>query len=277
MTELEVKSKEWVLLKDFNGEEWRQIPGYGDRYLVSNYGRIKSIGIKNRFICKSDRILRGSYNKLRYKRVVLAYGGKKHTTVVHRLVAMAFLPNPQNLPCINHKDENPSNNHVDNLEWCTHKYNINYGNCRKRISIGITNHPNLTKPIAQYDMDGNFIQRFQSVRDAKRILKLKGFKGIYDTCVGKNNFTHYGYQWKYINDDQDYTKNIGRAKIKYSTNKKRVFQYDMNMNFIKEYESANSAAKATGCKSGGILKCCKKKWSSTHGYKWFFEKQKERE
>ena len=75
---------------------------------------------------------KASGSRTKYKRVNLCINGVGHKKTIHRLVAEAFIPNPNNYPCINHKDENKENNNANNLEWCTYKYNSNYGTCRER-------------------------------------------------------------------------------------------------------------------------------------------------
>ena len=104
---------------------WKDIPGYEGLYLASNNGDIYSV--KRGIILKQR-------NKGKYKRVNLCKDGVVNTHSVHRLVAMAHIPNPHNLPMINHKDENPANNCVDNLEWCDAYYNNNYGTMPQRVS-----------------------------------------------------------------------------------------------------------------------------------------------
>ena len=100
-------------------EEWRAVPGYEGLYEVSNTGNIKSL-IKN-------KIIKYFINKKGYRLVSLSKNGIIKKFSVHRLVAQAFIPNPDNLPQVNHKDEDKTNNNVDNLEWCDAKYNTNYG------------------------------------------------------------------------------------------------------------------------------------------------------
>lgn len=110
-----------------NTEIWKDIPGYESRYQVSNMGQVRSLkNVFGQFRIKSQQELRKNKG-LHYKSVMLFDGNKYHTCLVHRLVAQAFIPNPNNLPQVNHIDEDPTNNTVENLEWCDAKYNINYG------------------------------------------------------------------------------------------------------------------------------------------------------
>ena len=113
-------------------EEWKSIPGYEGLYEVSSYGRVKSLEksyVKKNGIMdhKPEIILSPKNNGTGYF-IVCLYKNKTHKYyLIHRLVALTFLPNPNNLPCVNHKDEDKTNNRVDNLEWCDQKYNVNYG------------------------------------------------------------------------------------------------------------------------------------------------------
>ena len=112
-------------------EEWRDIKGYEGLYKVSNLGRIKSLNYGG---CKGrEGILKPIIDNGGYCRIFLYKNNKKRKFIVHRLVAQAFIPNPNNLPQVNHKDENKANNCVNNLEWCDCKYNQNYGTRNKRI------------------------------------------------------------------------------------------------------------------------------------------------
>ena len=115
-------------------EEWRNIKGYEGYYQVSNFGRVRSLDRK--VPCKGGKcfkkgtILSQRFNRVNKtyikKEVALCKFGKCTTTAVHRLVGKAFIPNPENKPQINHKDFDPTNNHIDNLEWCTVKENIQH-------------------------------------------------------------------------------------------------------------------------------------------------------
>ena len=123
-------------------EEWRDVVGYEGKYQVSNLGNVRSVDrividtgkggtIRNRTI--KGKLLKQQLNRQGYYTVVLYPIVKGHReTLVSRMVAKAFIPNPDNLPCVNHRDENPKNNSVDNLEWCTKEYNNQYGTIRER-------------------------------------------------------------------------------------------------------------------------------------------------
>ena len=111
-------------------EEWKDIKGYEGVYQISSHRRVKSLNFRG---TTKSKILKQVTDKRGAKRITL-YKVKRATYQVHRLVAMHFLENPNNLPDINHKDENPSNNNVNNLEWCDKTYNNNYGTRNTRIS-----------------------------------------------------------------------------------------------------------------------------------------------
>ena len=133
-------NQEFIESIRLKGEEWREIPGW-ERYAASTDGRIASLGepylCGARVCCRKPQLLtprkiKGTTN---YLSVVLSNGeGNRRSFLVHCLVARTFIPNPQNLPFINHKDENPSNNKCENLEWCTQKYNCNYGTHKTRMA-----------------------------------------------------------------------------------------------------------------------------------------------
>ena len=121
-------------------EEWKSIPGYEGIYEVSNLGRVRSVERCDRFNRKIvSKILKPNYVS-GYLRVGMYKNKTFKYYLIHRLVAQAFLPNPDNLPQVNHKDEDKSNNRVDNLEWCDRSYNMNYGTVQqRRIQTNINN------------------------------------------------------------------------------------------------------------------------------------------
>lgn len=169
---------------------WKDIPGYEDSYQVSNLGRVRS---KDRVIKRNgayDLPLKGKIlGQYQYKcnsnlsrlRVNLCKNGKNRVFSVHRLVAIAFVPNPNNLPQVNHKDENPLNNCADNLEWCDNKYNHNYG------TRNIRQAQKLYKRVRSYDLHGNFLCEFESIKQAAAFYSLDP-SGITKVCKGKNKY-----------------------------------------------------------------------------------------
>lgn len=176
-------------------EEWRDIKGYEGKYQVSNEGRVRSldrIGIRG--YNYKGKILKSRPNKRGYMWVVLE--GKNYS--VHRLVAETFISNPNNYPIINHKDENTSNNCIDNLEWCTNEYNINYGTANKRRgdSLGYDKDNPFSKSVLQYTLDGKLIKKWDSQAEAARQLG-KSQGNISSCCMGLRN-SAYGFIWKYV-------------------------------------------------------------------------------
>lgn len=116
-------------------EKWKDIPGYEGLYQASNTGKIRSIDrvvstISGQKIRRKGKILTSHKNNYRYEMVSLCKNGKMTGGVVHRFVASAFLSNPNNWRCVNHKDEDRANNSVENLEWCTHSYNMSYSHAK---------------------------------------------------------------------------------------------------------------------------------------------------
>jgi hypothetical protein len=161
-------------------EDWKPIPGYEKDYEVSSNGRIRNVN--------TGHILRPSDNRTGYLCVTLVIGGKKHYEYVHRLVARAFVPNPDNLPQINHKDENSYNNSIDNLEWCTPKYNSNYGTASLRKVHG-------ERSVYCMTINGFVLHHFKSAADAGRKTGI-GDNKISECCRGEAK-TAGGVIWRY--------------------------------------------------------------------------------
>lgn len=145
-------------------ETWKDVPGFEGLYQVSDLGRIKSFKKSKKFKSPMEYILTPSLTNSGYCIVTLYGENTRRKFLVHRLVATVFLPNPHNLPQINHKDENKTNNSVKNLEWCTAEYNNAYGTARIR-SIDTK-----STPIAQKTYDGKTIAVYRSTRIASEIL-----------------------------------------------------------------------------------------------------------
>ena len=142
-------------------EVWKQVPGFS-KYMVSNQGRVKSFA-QNKV---HGRIIKPTWISGGYLSVKLSDDNcVSHERLVHRLVAMAFIDNPNNYPQVNHKNENKRDNRVDNLEWCDNKYNANYGTRSERIAKANTGNPLRFAPVFSIDFDGNFAF-YSSVKEA---------------------------------------------------------------------------------------------------------------
>ena len=178
-------------------EIWKDINGFEGIYQISDKGNIRSLD--REIICSngSVRFQRGTeikpyINKQGYRTVVLHNIGKHKMCRICRLVAEAFIPNPQNLPQVNHKDENKANDEKENLEWCTCLYNLTYNNLHHRRN---NKNNRKSKPVAQIKC-GKIIKVFPSIREVERVL---GFQNgnISQCCNGKTK-TSYGYEWAYL-------------------------------------------------------------------------------
>lgn len=165
-------------------EEWKIIDEYPN-YMVSNLGRVKSL---NYMKSGKEKILKCWVKKDGYIQIRLNKYGKGKKYYVHRLVAEAFIPNPNNLPEVNHKSEIKTQNNVENLEWCDRKYNMNYGT-----------HPKKSKTVLQYDLEGNLIAEFPSLMEIKRQFGYNcGY--ICNCCNSKlQDNMAYGFKWRYKN------------------------------------------------------------------------------
>ena len=163
---------------------------YEGLYQVSNLGNILSLNYRN---TGRAELMNPWEDKDGYLKIGLRKNKKTDFILVHRLVAQTFLPNPDNLPQVNHKDENKANNRVENLEWCTIEYNHNYGTINQRISKANTNGK-LSKRVLQLSLTGELIREYPSARDCER----NGFEhsGVIRCCNGKQK-THKGFKFMY--------------------------------------------------------------------------------
>lgn len=169
-------------------EIWKDIPGWEGWYRVSNLGRVRRIKRHGKScscnILKQREVVKG------YMAVCLCKDGVQKWMRVHRLVAMAFIPNPNNYPIINHKDENVKNNCVSNLEWCTVAYNNVYGTARQRRA------ESCSKPIAQYTPEGKLIATYINAKEAA--IKNGFHRGAINFCCNGKRNQHRGFIWKFL-------------------------------------------------------------------------------
>ena len=164
---------------------WKDIDGYEGLYQISDTGEVMNV--------RTNRIMRAAKQSRGYLNVVLSKNGEKETFLIHRLVAEAFIPNPENKPEVNHKSENKQDNRVENLEWIWHKDNINYGTHNKRMI------EKLSKPVLQFSKTGEFIKEWSSLIKIHREL---GYDcgNISKCCKGKLK-SAYSFIWKYKGEE----------------------------------------------------------------------------
>lgn len=194
-------------------EIWKSVKGWEDLYEVSNFGNIRSLHYKNPYLMKpildNKGYLRVSFvekNSKRYKRFA-----------VHRLVAEAFISNPNNLPQVNHKDENKQNNCVDNLEWCTNKYNCNYGKYKDKVRnsrIGMRfselHRKNLSishiaiqgKAVDMFSSDERLLAEFDCISTASKQTGIST-SCISHCCNGRTKSSG-GYIFRFKNEGESY-------------------------------------------------------------------------
>ena len=175
-------------------EIWKDIPGYEGLYQISTCGNVMSLNY-NHTGRRKIRIPR--MDKGGYLYVNLYNAGHAKTKKIHRLVAEAFLANPNNYPQINHKDECKTNNNVNNLEWCDSSYNNRFGH---RIRKSLDAHklhgsPKAERPVVRLDKDGTIIDEFISISEAARCMGIKR-ESLRDAVLGRSK-TCVGYIWKY--------------------------------------------------------------------------------
>lgn len=170
-------------------EIWKDIPGYIGNYQISNLGRIKNLNWHNSHKAKIVELKpdKSGYVRLRIK--------KEKTLKIHRLVATAFIPNPDGLPLINHKNENKADNRVENLEWCDAKYNVTYNGNSQRIGDKLRNGP-CSKMVAMVDSKTGIIMRvFPSAMEIERYYGYD--RSNINKCCRNERKQAYGYVWKY--------------------------------------------------------------------------------
>lgn len=255
-------------IESLPNEEWRDVVGYEGLYQVSNLGRIlccEKVTTTN--ILLRSKIKKCAIRKNGYLGTTLydASTNRRKQVSIHRLVAEAFIPNPDNKPCVDHIDTNRTNNTKENLRWCTYKENSNNKNTLKNQSIAqkkvSERDGRRKKKISQYALDGEFIKTYSSFHEIERMLGYS-MSNIHSCCNGKKKRV-YGYIWRY-EEDKDTSYIIGSAS-------KAVLQYDLDGNFIRGYRSAMNAEKETGTLRSCISACCRGKFKTSNGFIWRYK------
>lgn len=178
----------------FMVEIWKDIPNYEGLYQISNKGRVKSFRQSSKLGKVAEYILKPSVANNGYCQVTLYDNTIRKKFLIHRLVANAFLPNPNNLPQVNHKDENRLNNNVENLEWCTAEYNNAYGTAKIRAI------DTKSCPVEQVSIDGQVLAIYRSTRIASELLGVNR-STLKSAVVRQSQFN--GYYWRYSDKTLD--------------------------------------------------------------------------
>lgn len=181
-------------------EMWKDIEGYEGFYQVSNLGNVRSLDryVKNRMSNKNikrGKILKSCINKHGYLAVHLIKETKGQTKTVHRLVANAFIPNPENKPEVNHIDGNKQNNILENLEWVTSSENTLHA-IKTGLIKKLNGRNHYKTPVNQYSLDNKFIKQWDSIKQINEEWNLKSIH-VSACCRGKIK-TSLGYKWKYV-------------------------------------------------------------------------------
>lgn len=243
-----------------NEEEiWKPIDGY-EGYEVSNQGRVRSLDrvveySNGKKVLYKGQIMRQRCNENGYPMVGLRQKGPQKRFSVHRLVAQAFVenPNPSEFTEVNHKDEIKTNNKADNLEWCSRSYNVNYGTCIQRMV------EKQSKAVCGYTEIGEVVIRFKSAHEAERFGFIR--KKISACCVGRRH-SHRGLFWCFAEDeDKIVPRELPR---KYSM---PVVAYNDNGLIVHRFDSSNEADKY-GFDHRSISQCCRGRLKTHRGLHW---------
>ena len=272
MEKIEVNSERWFSLEDLEGEVWKDVVGYEGLYMISSEGRVKSIYYPLVYLKNKTAVILKCFKNNGYPCATLLKNKRRTQKKIHRLIAEAFIPNPKNLPFINHKDENRNNSVLSNIEWCDQKYNTNYGSAPERRRNGnIKSWENKCKLIKQYSLDGILLNTYRG----KTEIENAGFNYSHAYwCCRKRNKTSQGYIWRFDNDPFCHAiYNTSRNSLK-----KRVNCYDLNGNLIQSFESISDASLFISQKENKesladvprISSCCNGKRKTYKGYVWRF-------
>ena len=223
--------------------QWKEIAESGGKYSVSDSGLIKNNSTHNLLQQKPD--------KDGYLNVILSLNGKCHTRKVHRIIAQAFIPNPCELPTVNHINEVKTDNRICNLEWASYRTQVNHGTRSQRAMESID-----SCEIEQTLPNGTVI-RHPSVRDAARSIGIHPERLV--CCLKGRSKSAGGSRWRYCGQHEAVE---GRKKSV------AVLQYDLDGNLVAGHRSVNAAAKALGISPSGISLCINGKRKTNAGFVW---------
>lgn len=245
-------------------ELWKDVEGFEGLYQVSTWGNVRSLDRYVNTIGNSKRLIKGKIIKPRldrygYLKVMLSKNGNKKYILLHRLVALNFISNPDNLPQVNHIDEVKTNNFRSNLEWCDSKYNNNYGTHKERVA---KSH---WKKVYQYNREYKLVKIWPSLVECEK----NGFiiAHISSCCSGKRK-SHKGYIWSYKPIEKFNTEYYSSA-FKDSGKSKKVFQYSKEYELIKIWPSVRDCGR-NGFDHRTISSCCLGKQKTHRGYIWSY-------
>ncbi len=268
-----------------NNEIWKDVVGYEGEYMISNQGRVLSLKKGQKKVLKNIKSSNGYY--------VVGLNGK--LIGIHRLVAMAFIPNPLNKPCIDHINTTRTDNRVENLRWVTHKENMNNPLSRKHQSDArkgykpskesvekmrktltgrklsnehVLNMRLCGEPVVIFSVEGKFLREFQGASFAHEELGV-AINGISECCNG-NKRTCGGFQWMWKKNYDG--GDIKPYKRKYEGHGKCVFVYDIEQNYICTCNSTSDAGKRFGLSDSSVQRVCCGQQKSSHGLIFSYNK-----
>lgn len=279
-------------------EIWKDIKNYEGYYQISNLGNIKSleriVKVNNNgdFGKKQERVLKPHLQNNGYYYITLYKGNKRKNNLIHRLVADAFIDNPNNYPIINHKDENKQNNNVENLEWCTYSYNVNYGTAIERANENKKDYAvsdETRKKISEANKGKNVSEdtrkRISEALKGKQRTKeqIENWRKSYkEGNHGGENHPMFGKhqteEAKRAISEKNKNKLCGEKNPMFGKThteealkkmRKRIVQLDKNTGeIIREWDSITEASNTLKIGNGNLSRCCRDNTKTCGGYKW---------
>lgn len=243
-----------------------KILGEFPNYIIFNDGRVFS-KYKNKFLKAIKR--KDGYFQVQLK---CEENGERKNVLLHRLVALAFVPNPRNVGYVNHIDGNKGNCHYSNLEWCTISENLKHAyktglkeipDYRKAVLASLDI---IRKPVVQYDTKGMFIKRYDSISNASRETGVS-ITSIVASCKRRNHLGG-GFFWCYEKEKKAIDKSLSLYKRGYG--KKSVYQFSLDGELIKQWNGTEEIIKELGFAGSSISNACHKKINQVYGFIWSF-------